>query len=233
MNLVIFLHLERTGGSTINGWFSSVQNIFTRNVNYFEFPAGIPNTWTIDFENLDSDICFISGHFTLHSVREVIDLEMFNKVLIFTVLRDPIERIFSGYRLWLRSPDWFPDLLDTSKNFPNYYEKIRDLYSKNLACRRISGTQSSIEAIEEIESSEIIFGVTDDLNKFASKLNEQIQKMNPNVFLKTSLSKSNEGLSLSGESYASHGIDQNAIDMVRDDNKEDLILYKIESTSII
>ena len=224
MNLILFLHIERTGGSTVNSWFGSSYEFFQKDLNYFEFPAGFNNlTFRPNFNQ--NTTYFISGHFSLATAKEFIPFEIFNKMIIVTVFRNPTERIISGFKLWLRSPEWFPELSDVKKNFIAYYERVKPIYSNNLMCRRLSESNNANKALNELSDNNVLVGNTDNLNLFAQKLLDRIKVIEPNINLMINEKKSNEGVIIQDKDYLVYGINEEILQLISQDNLEDIKLY--------
>lgn len=224
MILVLFLHIERTGGSTVNGWFGNTESFFKDKKNYFEIGAGPEKIPNLSFQD-KYPIYYISGHLSLTRAKAIIPFSIFEKIFIVTVVREPVQRVISGYRLWLRSPDWFPDLTHVPQNFPDYYAATRFFYSRNLMCRRIADTENAEAALTVLQSNSAIVGLTDNLGALGLRLTECLVDLIPEFKLNFQDKKSNEGIYLSDEALRLCGLDQNMHQMILDDNAEDLKLY--------
>lgn len=89
---LVFLHLPKTGGTTLHHHFSQA----------FAKPEICPERFSaldaIPPETL-ATYRFFSGHFNFEQVRLIP-----GRTFIVTVLRDPVERILSTYYFWKRHP---------------------------------------------------------------------------------------------------------------------------------
>lgn len=228
--LILFVHLERSGGSTVNGWFASTEKHFTEGVNYFEYND--PKSIALSVDSLaDPKICYLSGHFSLEAALSINGVSKFSRILLMTTLRKPQDRILSGFRLWLRSPDWFPDLYGCPKTLPHYYEAIRSFYSINLACRRISGCQDASVAAEILRKRFALVGISEDFSSFKTRLTDRLQELIPNFKLVGENTISNQGLGLSADEFEQYGLTKELIMQIQSDNSEDQRLYESLSHS--
>ena len=223
--LILFIHLERTGGSTVNSWFGSTVKYFNAGVNYFEYRFDSPIAIPAD-SLVNPRVAYLHGHFSLSQAMAIDGVSQFEKILIITILRKPIDRIISGYRLWLRSPDWFPDLDGVAKTFPTYYAATKSLYSMNLACRRFSDTQNADLAIEILRRRFAIVGISEKITSFKSILGSRLNELIPNFQLEGNAYKSNQGIELNPQELEQHGLTSAQYEQILSDNSEDQRLYE-------
>lgn len=222
--LIVFLHLERTGGSSVNSWFLSTQE-FKEGVNYFEWKYN--TSLNLSSESfVHPKMCYYGGHFSLADTLNLVEAWNFEKTLLITVLREPVARILSAFRLWLRSPEWFPDLQSIPKSFPDYYAATRDFYSLNLACRRIAGSQNASLAADILDRQFSIVGLTEDLESFRIRLAEHLDALVPELqFVLGPNKKSNQGLKLDEHEMVRFGMSSDMLEQIAFDNIEDQKLY--------
>jgi hypothetical protein len=88
--LYCFLHIPKTGGTS---FIDVIEQNFKKNHEVFRFPRGVEpkHGW--------EPVEFIHGHFPygFHKIKECFPGR---KIVYFTFLRNPIERLWSHYNFW-------------------------------------------------------------------------------------------------------------------------------------
>jgi len=186
---IIFLHLPKNGGSTIN----SILNRFYKKENIFSV------TWTgtqgnlDDFYNLNKEqknnIQLIRGHFSF-GLHQHFD----NSTEYFTFLRNPEDRILSFYTYVKRSPlnRLYNKVTTENMSFKDFI-LLNDIDGNNGQIRKLSGTNSNEQnmlnkAIENIENHFPVVGLQEYFDESLIVLAHRFNWPIP-IYLKQNVSK--------------------------------------------
>ena len=138
-NPIFFLHIPRTGGTTID-------YIFSKNFNKDEILSIYKDIEYKKYKEIEpsflSKIKYITGHLLLSDYNQ---LKIYNqKVNVFTFLRDPVQRLISEYifyKTW-KNNHLFKIINDNKISFTDYLlskDRILIYRGKNFMTRCISG----------------------------------------------------------------------------------------------
>lgn len=220
---VIFIHIPKTAGMTINYVLKNEYN-----KGYFRF----------DIENLDDDLIsyynnadnysLLTGHFSF-GFHKMIKVENFE---YFTFLRDPVKMILSLY-YYIRSEPSHPlHILFNKENFSinDIFLKTGNLQFDNSQVRMISGKGTNINlncvtndhleiAKNNLKTKFKVFGLTDKFDESLVLLEKSFSwgvphYVNQNVSKHTNIYKK---------------ISQNTKDIIIKYNQKDIELYKYAS----
>ena len=223
-NPIFFLHIPRTGGTTVDSiFFNNFENEqILRIYKDFEYSK----YREIDC-NYMSKIKYITGHLLLTDYN---DLKIYNqKVNVFTFLRDPIQRLISEYifyKTW-KNNHLYKIINDNKISFLDYIlskDKIFLYRGKNFMTRCISGkgfaaTKYPYAALalakRQLEKNFFFFGI---LEKFTESILILAKLVNlKNIFFQKH-NKLNDKLK--------NFITDNEKDVALELNKADCELYK-------
>ena len=170
---IIFLHVQKTGGSTIRG-------ILRREYGH-DVIAGIPGVFnrkllqrTIEQRTSeDNTIEVLSGHMVFGAHRHLP-----HSYTYITFLRDPVDRVISDYHYVLRTPshDYHEPVATDGYSLSDYVESGITFYTNNLHARLISGEGErapfgectpamSEKAIRNLEEHPSVVGLTEHFDK--------------------------------------------------------------------
>ena len=131
MDKLVFMHLPKTGGTTLH-------NLLSKNFNPEDICSERHNKLdTIEKFKLKSWI-FFSGHYDLNSINQNIS----EPKKIITILREPKSRILSAYYFAKSHKQWFIDKYPEFSKSPNCY-KIHGMNYKAAKENKLNGTNSS------------------------------------------------------------------------------------------
>lgn len=135
--MICFIHIPRTGGSTIHSSF---------------YPSFGPDRWRVldhprPLKGLASEIegaghrnWYVGGHFGISEFDAFIGARP--EDFLFTVVRDPAERIASLHRLLNRSPGWLPQANQAVGRSVDYFYDLcleKGILPKNSQCLSVGG----------------------------------------------------------------------------------------------
>jgi hypothetical protein len=170
---IIFLHVQKTGGSTIRG-------ILRREYGQ-DVIAGIPGVFnhellqeTIEQRKSEYDaIDVLSGHMVFGAHRHLPPGYTY-----ITFLRDPVDRVISDYYYVLRTPshDYHEPVATDGYSLSEYVESGITFYTNNLHARLISGEGEHVpfgectpamadKAIRNLEEHPSVVGLTEHFDK--------------------------------------------------------------------
>jgi hypothetical protein len=160
-SVIFFCHVERTAGTAVH---SSFARLFggPAIVRSGGFEAGRPFFVVSRHDELAAvgEIArelpdrhfYLGGHVGLHHLP-IAGIEIQDSDLVFTVVRDPVERSVSLYFLVRRSAGWFAEAQNeaAARGFEYFYSFHRDsgIYFRNDHCRLI-GNANTYEAAAAI-----------------------------------------------------------------------------------
>jgi hypothetical protein len=161
--VIFFCHIERTAGTAVHANFARMfggpdvvrSGGFEAGRPFFVVsgPHELPAVGEIARELPDRHF-YLGGHIGLHHLP-LAGIEIEDSDLVFTVVRDPIERAVSLYFLAKRSAEWFTEAQNeaAARGFEYFYSFHRDtgIYFWNDHCRLIgnAGTCETAAAILE------------------------------------------------------------------------------------
>jgi hypothetical protein len=180
--MIFFAHVQRTGGSSVHSYFfqyfrcpgrlrsgsfhSKCRSLIASGIG--DLPAASNAIAALP----DRDFYF-GGHIGLHDLQSF-NIQLKSEDIVFSLVRDPVERAISLFFLMQRSPDWFPTIYPhvESRDFAYFYEFNRDAghYFRDDHCRLISGRPSFKDAVKHIEQRFAIVGATSSMNEFERAL---------------------------------------------------------------
>jgi hypothetical protein len=172
--MIIFIHVERTAGSSIHSWFAPGEVPILEG-RYFVISAFMPDV--MKAAALAPRPSYLAGHFALTDLEEC-GITPADIRLLFSMTRDPVERAASLYALMRRSPDWLPHIAPFvgDRDMAYFYDfcREREFYFPNDQCRRISGTPSFEAAKEAIRSRYTFVGSSDRTDLAAAALRSRL-----------------------------------------------------------
>lgn len=189
----VFLHVPRTGGTKLNELL--VRNFPAEDVVHLYDRGQLAGSILNDVEALNAEIArgrqykFITGHFSYGSVV------LQSPAVHFSILRDPLDRLFSYYNYILSQPRHYlrKYIIDRRLTFEDFALSDASAELDNLQVRMLSGTSDrSIRntiscsdlatALDNIELGKIVVGYTDDypesVKKFLALLGMQENMVN-------------------------------------------------------
>ena len=138
--MICFVHIPRTGGSTIHASFRPIFGWDRWRVH--DHPGPLKDT--ADQMNASGDRnWYVGGHFSITHVDAAVGFAP--EDFLFSVVRDPVERLSSLHRLLTRSPEWLSQVnLAVGKSMDYFYDCCIDnrVLEKNTQCSFISGADN-------------------------------------------------------------------------------------------
>ena len=117
---------------------------------------------------------YVGGHFSITHVDTVVGLAP--EDFLFSVVRDPVERLSSLHRLLTRSPEWLSQVnLAVGKSMDYFYDCCIDnhVLKKNSQCSLISGADN-FEAASAVLSRYDCLGSMSDFSGFLKLLGHEV-----------------------------------------------------------
>lgn len=142
--------------------------------------------------------------------------------ILISGVRDPVERMFSLFKLKRRSPNWLPfipqDIADAGfSHFANYCLE-RNHYSRNQQCVRISGSPDFRKTIEAISGRYAVVGSSHAMDHFVAAVQAAVADVAPEWVY---LGRKNEADDTGGSR-----VDRSTAAMIRADSPEDCALVE-------
>jgi hypothetical protein len=151
--MIYFCHVERTGGTSIHSYFAKYfaaegpvrSGAFIPGRAYFVVsgPHELGDACRL-VQQLPDRRFYMGGHVGLHHLQAE-GIEIADSDVVFTLVRDPVERAVSLYYLLQRGPEWFGEAAFRAAGwgFEYFYCCIRDLgLFHNDHCRLIANSES-------------------------------------------------------------------------------------------
>jgi SAM-dependent methyltransferase len=166
-SLFAFFHCQRTGGSNLLRWFNSV---FSQDA-VFSFRTSdryIPWQKIKDPNILDN--FKLVGGFAYYK-----DISLTRPVVCLSIVRHPLYRTVSLYRLARLKSDHFAHDVAMEGSFEDFYRegaKRKPTYFHNLACQRIGNAPDAEIAIRSMENAFGIVATTAQLEEMTTRLIE-------------------------------------------------------------
>lgn len=115
--LIIYVHVPKTAGSTVNEYMRKVSNL---SISHCESIINIPEQLNVAFATKE----WISGHVPLSQFEKNIEALCKREVRYFTSVREPLAQIMSHY-------NWLIEIFHQSSNFYNGHpDKIKIISTK-------------------------------------------------------------------------------------------------------
>jgi hypothetical protein len=160
--VIFFCHIPRTAGTSVHTTFAPKFGGTDGRSGGFE--AGRPFFVVSDASQLGAvgEIVrelpdrhfYLGGHVGLHHLP-LAGIEVGESDLVFTIVRDPVERAVSLYFLTKRSPEWFVKTQGEAaeRGFEYFYSFQRDsgVYFHNDQCQLIGNTETYEAAVATLE----------------------------------------------------------------------------------
>lgn len=213
--IIVFPHVERTGGSTIHAWFYYLNEI----KQYHIHPGGLSlNALLTDSSG---DLTYLGGHFKMNCFYNSAISSTQQNPYFFGVVRPTIDRLLSMYKLWVRSPEWLPGIeaLDTL-NLRSFYKKIRLHFFQNDLCKAYSTAGNFLSVLDSFKNNLQFLGHCDHLDLVMSRLIIDFPSES-NSIKKSSGLVLNKGALIEDVRFHALGLDDDFIQMVLQDNAED------------
>lgn len=171
--MIFFPHIHRAAGSTVHSYFYP----------YFQ-PGGrhfVVSGWgeltavAERIRNISNAHCYLGGHVGLHELKRY-GIPVSDSDIVFSTVRDPLERAVSLYYLAQRSPDWFPHVdggaLD--KGVAYFYQYMREnrLFFNNDHCVMLSGVPRYRDTVRLIKERFALVGACSHMADFEKALQE-------------------------------------------------------------
>ncbi|MER2251880.1 hypothetical protein ABS772_18340 [Methylorubrum podarium] len=119
---------------------------------------------------------YVGGHFSIGHLDRIVGLAPDD--FLFSVVRDPVERIASLHRLLARSPEWLPQVnLAIGKSMDYFYDCCIDkgVLEKNTQCSYISGADNYESASASLSRYDCL-GSMSDFSGFLNLLGHEVFK---------------------------------------------------------
>lgn len=183
MSMVFFCHVERTGGATVHSHFAKFfgglepvrSGVFIPGRPFFVVsgPHHLRDAWEVANQLPDRRF-YLGGHVGLHHLRAE-RIEIADSDVVFTIVRDPVERAASLYFLVQRSPEWFGYAMVEAAywGFEYFYSFTRDNgIFHNDHCRLIADSDSFEETVACIERFFSLVGTNSQIAMFEKGLEQ-------------------------------------------------------------
>ena len=216
--VIVFPHVDRTGGSSIHAWFYPLEKL------------GCYAIHTGDVKTIDSleakivgyaDTAYIGGHFTLSNYLDSNLSKKFAFTYIFGVVRPTLDRFISMYKLWKRSPEWMSGLNEKNTNsLDSLYQTLQEHYFNNRLCRTYSSGGTFDSVMESILTNFSFVGSTQRLDLVAQRLKNDWPELAENITFNTDL-RINVGSNVTDDELRGLGLDDGFVDMLIANNLED------------
>ncbi|WP_036285798.1 sulfotransferase family 2 domain-containing protein [Methylocystis sp. ATCC 49242] len=157
-SLIVFNHIPRTSGSSIHASFDEA----LKSRNFFVFNGSLEDEqkFAAAFNDRGAGVFYTGGHIGFQRLQKLGLLNDEN--LLFSIVRDPVERMLSLYYLMRRSPDWQPHIAAHvgDRDFAYYYDFCREkgFHTGNAQCRAIAGVESFEAARERVSQHYSLVG---------------------------------------------------------------------------
>jgi hypothetical protein len=224
---IIFIHIPKTGGSTLQGIINrEYGKKHTFNVKN--------NRKVIDFINLSdskkNNINVLKGHMAFGHHNEFVDP---NKVSYFTMLRDPIKRIISNYYFILKQKDHHTHqkIVNNSYSLKEYVESGIIANTENAQVRLLSNnietphgkcTTEMLEiAKKNLEKHFPVIGINEYFDETILFLQDKYNWKNPYY----------GRVNVTGHGIKPTDLNQNTLDVIRKYNSLDIELYEHSKTN--
>jgi hypothetical protein len=168
--MIVFVHIERTAGTSLHNafipHFPGRHSIISNERNLARVPR---------------DAAYLGGHFSL----AVLESHGFAKPedFLFSIVRNPVDRMVSLYHLMLRSPDWLSDLhRKVGGRGIDYFLDLcleHGTYTANQQCRRIAGRPDFFAARDAIQSRYDLLGCLANVSAFVDALSDRMRPSIP------------------------------------------------------
>lgn len=224
--MIVFLHLERTAGSTVHSWFYPGVRPDFRGCYFVVSDDTALATVKEELHSRHRPLFYLGGHFSLAAIDHF-DLAADPETLLFSMTRDPAERALSLYALVRRSPNWVPQisLAVLERGFEYFYEycRDRDWFFSNAHCIRICGTPSAEQAFAVVSSRFTLLGASEAFDLVAERLKVAVSEWVPNF--KPSVMRLNAALDLPTNYEVRNAMSTSLREKIYEENSEDLALH--------
>lgn len=156
---IIFLHLPKTGGTTLVNMLHQKYGLQQSQLIYSDKDSQLG-------EALEKEKAFLHGHFSYQLIETLRDHNYFSA----TLLRDPVERVISRFVHLQFAKD--ANLVAERESYKSFEDYLKSFYARNWQCQVLSGKMHS-----KADSKEVLQRAIENLQRFdwvgvAEKLNE-------------------------------------------------------------
>lgn len=171
--MICFVHIPRTGGSSIHASFLPV--VGEERWRVYDHPGSLP-LMAEQIRSTNDRNWYVGGHFAISEIDEAVGLK--SQDFLFSVVRDPVDRVSSLHRLLMRSPEWLPQVKEAiGKDMDFFYKSCIDnnVFDTNAQCRFISGAEDYESASAALSRYDCI-GSMSDFPGFIEILGREVYK---------------------------------------------------------
>lgn len=218
---LLFLHIEKAAGSTMHDILYS---------NFFPYYVTTPVPYRLEDDN--QNIYLKGGQLNFlrrftpnfkaaggHAIRFYKDvLVFFPNAMLFTMLRDPIDRYISHYF-------YQNEVMGINRNFEDF---LGSSSFSNFTCKKICGEESSEKAFELIEEENVLTGIVERFDESLILLKYQMEARGLIGNFNTSYAPKNERGARTRNSCTAEtksSLLEKFHDRIQENNKEDVVLY--------
>jgi len=164
-NTLVFLHLQKCAGTTLH---RIIEEQFIKTYGK-ESLSSIPLHWW-PFDKQLKNILVLKGHFNFGQEERMLLLEMELPRTYVTILRNPVDRVLSGYHFHFIRFKTYTKYEGEMISFTDFL-KGNYLINSNLMTYQFGGHQDNIHrALENIHKIDIV-GIAEEFDAFLDKLN--------------------------------------------------------------
>jgi hypothetical protein len=222
-DLLIFLHIPKTGGTTMG---SIIRKNYKEKEIFFSHKKNLDKTWGQLTINDAEKVKIIRGHNSF-GIHEFFPNKNFQ---YFTILRDPVERAISLYRMISRTPEhrFHADLKKYGRTLREFVESDKFQNTNNTMVRMISGNQHDQitdedlqRALYNIDKHFVLIGLQHQFDEFLLELKDALKWRF--IFYRSQLVAHVNKQEIRVEQ------DEETIAIIRKQNQMDQLLYEVIS----